>query len=154
MTPDGRLATHRNNKLFAFDEVRDALRAHTQYDRGLTEVPIDKIVGSVGRYHDFDRAFLPRQTKTRERWQNIDLASYAEVSLPPVELYQVGEVYFVKDGTHRVSVARQRGLEFIDAYVIEVLAPVPIASADALEALLQNVLPLACSLLCSFLSTL
>ena len=88
------------------------------------EVPVDKILGSLGRYRDFDRAFLPIQTRTKARWISIDRAHYEEIILPPVELYQIGEVYFVRDGNHRVSVARERGQTYIDAFVTEIDTPV------------------------------
>jgi len=113
-----------NNELLPFDEVREKLKIQGQYFAGLKEVPIDLIVGSVGRYNDFDRIFLPRQRRTKDRWVNIDKAHYEEIPLPPVDLYQIGEIYFVKDGNHRVSVARERGQEFIDAYVTVVDIPV------------------------------
>lgn len=113
-----------NNDLLPFDEVRARIPAYGQHHIGITQVPIRAIVGSLGRYRDFDRAFLPRQTHTKDRWVNIDRAHYEEIRLPPVELYKMGEVYFVKDGNHRVSVARERGQEFIDAYVIEIDIPV------------------------------
>jgi hypothetical protein len=125
--------TRRPNELLRFEEVRQRLRARAQHYGGLRVVPVAQIIGSVGRYRDFDRAFLPRQTGTKERWVNIDWAHHTEVPLPPVELYQVGETYFVKDGNHRVSVAREHGEEFIDAFVVEVQAPVPIASVVELE---------------------
>lgn len=115
-----------NNDLLPFDEVRARIPFRGQHHIGITQVPIDAIVGSLGRYRDFDRAFLPRQTHTRDRWVNIDRAHYEEIRLPPVELYKMGEVYFVKDGNHRVSVARERGQQFIDAYVIEIDVPVPL----------------------------
>jgi hypothetical protein len=124
----------RSNGLLAFDEVRLRLRAQGQHYGGFKTIPIDQIVGSVSRYRDFDRAFLPRHTQTRVRWQRIDRAYYENTALPPIELYQVGETYFVKDGNHRVSVAREQGQEFIDAYVIELHVPVPIASLNDLEA--------------------
>lgn len=109
----------RPNELFSFEEVRKGLRAHNQSYRGLQSVPLDKIVGSVSRYRDFDRAFLPTQTHTQERWIRIDSAMERDKALPPVELYKVGDVYFVRDGNHRVSVARERGAQFIDAEVTE-----------------------------------
>jgi hypothetical protein len=124
----------RSNALLAFEEIRQRLRAQAQHFGGFRTVPIDKIVGSVGRYRDFDRAFLPRHTQTRERWQKIDRAYYEDTALPPIELYQLGETYFVKDGNHRVSVAREQGQDFIDAWVIELHVPVPIGSLDELEA--------------------
>jgi len=73
----------------------------------------------LNRYQQFDRAFMPKQDDTAGRWQRVDRAFYEEVSLPPVVLYKVGKVYFVVDGHHRVSVAREQGQEFIDAEVRE-----------------------------------
>src|SRR5579859_4205479 len=125
--------TGRRSELLRFEEVRRQLRAQGRHDAGARAVPLAAIVGSVGRYRDFDTAFLPRQNQTRGRWLNIDRAHYEELSLPPVELYGLGETYFVKDGNHRVSVARERGQEFIDANVIELEAPVPIGSLEDLE---------------------
>jgi len=125
--------TGRRNELLRFDEVRRQLRAQGQHYAGARAVQLTAIVGSIGRYHDFDSAFLPRQNQTRGRWLNIDRAHYEELALPPVELYGLGETYFVKDGNHRVSVARERGQAFIDANVIELEAPVPIGSLEALE---------------------
>jgi hypothetical protein len=95
-------------------------------------VPIERIVGSVGRYRDFDRVFLPRQDRTKQRWQNVDRAHHEGVDLPAIELYRLGDVYFVRDGNHRVSVARERGQAFIDARVIEVEAPAPVTSIEDL----------------------
>jgi hypothetical protein len=125
--------TGRRNELLRFEEVRHQLRAQGRHDGGSRPVPLDAIVGSVGRYRDFDAAFLPVQTQTKRRWLNIDRAHYEELSLPPVELYQLGETYFVKDGNHRVSVARERGQVFVDAMVIELHAPVPIGSLEELQ---------------------
>jgi hypothetical protein len=115
-----------SNELLPFEQVREQLPFRGQRYIGMHEVPVDKIVGSMGRYRDFDRAFLPRQKRTRGRWINIDKAHYSDVILPPVELYKMGEVYFVIDGNHRVSVARQRGQKDIDAHVIEIATAVEI----------------------------
>jgi hypothetical protein len=128
----------RRNELLRFDEVRRHLKAHTQRTLGIHQVPLDAIVGSVGRYHDFDAAFLPRQSQTKGRWLSIDRAHYEDVDLPPIELYKLGETYFVKDGNHRVSVARERGQLFIDAVVVDVQTPVPIASLAQLEKWLEQ----------------
>jgi hypothetical protein len=129
----------RHNGLLPFEETRRRLRAHPQHGGGLMRtVPIDQIVGSAGRYHDFDRAFLPRQTTTRSRWQRIDRAYYEDVALPPIELYQLGETFFVKDGNHRVSVAREQGQLEIDAYVVELHVPVPISGLEELEAWIRK----------------
>jgi hypothetical protein len=101
-------------------------------------VPVKSIIGSVDRYRDFDSAFLPTQTHTANRWKTINRFYYSDEALPPVKLYQIGDVYFVLDGNHRVSVAREHGVEFIDAEVIEVRSRVPITpevNADDLEIL-------------------
>jgi len=116
--------TQHTNELLPFDEVRQALPMYGQHYIGLLSVNINQIVGSVSRYNDFDRAFLPRQTHTRERWETIDQFHLKDVILPPVELYRIGDIYFVKDGNHRVSVAREKGQVFMDAYVIEIDVPV------------------------------
>ncbi len=125
----GSWLTRADNALLAFEDVRRQLKLQTQHEGGLHAVPIEQIVGSVGRYRDFDRAFLPRQVATRSRWESIDRANIEGISLPAIELYKIGETYFVKDGNHRVSVARGRGQVFLDARVIEVDAPTPITSA-------------------------
>lgn len=117
---------HRSGELVPLEEVRTRLNVRGSHYRGLQHVPLDKIVGSEGRYADFDRRFLPRQDKTAPRWMSIDRAQYRDVYLPPVELYKIGDVYFVKDGNHRVSVARQRGQQDIDAYVTEFDVDVPL----------------------------
>jgi hypothetical protein len=117
-----------DNQLLSFDEVRRLAHIRERRYGGVRSVPVDKIVGSVGRYKDFDRAFLPRRTTTKDRWRSIDEAYYEDIALPPVQLYKVGDVYFVKDGNHRVSVAREQGVSYIDAEVIECEARVPITS--------------------------
>lgn len=114
------LFTGANNELLPYDEVREQIPIRGQHYLGFIQVPIDKIVGSMGRYHDFDRVFLPTQIRTKDRWVSIDRAHYAQVELPPVELYKLGEIYFVKDGNHRISVARERGQVFVDAYVTQI----------------------------------
>lgn len=124
--------TGKSNDLLPFDTVKERMPLRGQHYVGLRQVPIDQIVGSMGRYRDFDRAFLPRQTRTRDRWISIDRAHYQEVVLPPVELYKMGEVYFVKDGNHRVSVARERGQAFVDAYVTAIDIPVPLTTETSL----------------------
>ncbi len=118
--------TGRSNRLLAWDEVKDKLHIGGQIYRGLQEVPVEKVIGSFSRYRDFDRVFLPTQEYTAERWKGISRAFFAEASLPPVKLYKIGEAYFVVDGNHRVSVAREQGRDFIDAEVIEAQSRVPI----------------------------
>lgn len=123
------------NQLVPYDEIRDRIPFRGQHDLGLQQVPIDQIIGSVGRFHDFDREFLPVQTRTRQRWENIDKAHYQDIILPPVELFKIGELYFVKDGNHRISVARERGQMYVDAYITEVAVPGPVYSEEDLDQL-------------------
>jgi hypothetical protein len=112
--------------LLSYDEIKDKLRIGGPIYRGLRTVRIDQIVGSLNRYHQFDRAFLPVQDETAERWQRVDRAFYEDIGLPPVVLYKVGQIYFVVDGHHRVSVARQQGQVFIEAEVRECATKVDI----------------------------
>lgn len=94
-------------------------------------MPIGRIVGSAtNRYTDFDRAFLPAQVRTKSRWKRIDQLRMAGEELPPIQLYKVGDLYFVRDGHHRVSVARETGQAFIDAEVVEVQTRVPLDRLD------------------------
>lgn len=120
------MLTRQSNELLPYDQVLKILPVNGQHYIGMRQVPIDAIIGSVGRFQDFDRAFLPKGTSTRGRWESIDRAHLMEIDLPAVELYKIGEVYFVKDGNHRVSVAREKGQVYIDAVVIEIDSPVPI----------------------------
>jgi hypothetical protein len=105
--------------LLSYDEIKEKLHIGGPIYRGMKTVEVEKIAGSLNRYHDFDRAFLPRQDELAARWQSVNRAFYSDVNLPPVVLYKVGEVYFVVDGHHRVSVAREQGQLFIEAEVRE-----------------------------------
>lgn len=127
------LGQSRKRELLAFSEVKEKIGWDTENYIGMRTVPVEAIVGSVGRYHDFDREFLPVQRANRRRWQSIDEAYYSDIDLPPVQLYKVGGVYFVKDGNHRVSVAREHGVHYIDAEVIECRAKVPLTPAVTAE---------------------
>jgi hypothetical protein len=120
------LFSRQRNSLLSYDQVKEKLHIGGPIYRGIRTVELARIVGSVNRYRDFDRAFLPAHNRIANRWQNIDRAFYEDISLPPVVLYKVGEVYFVVDGHHRVSVARQQGQEFIEAEVRECHVKVPV----------------------------
>lgn len=119
--------------LLPFEEVRDKLRLRHVVDRGIREVPVEKIVGTLGREREFNRAFLPRDESLRERWKGVEELAQGPVGFPSVELYQVGDAYFVVDGHHRVSVARQLEQETIEARVKEFLTPVPFGADDSIE---------------------
>jgi hypothetical protein len=128
-----------SNRLLSFDEVKSALGAVEQVYLGMRTVPVEKIVGSVGRHRDFDRAFLPSTGDLEERWKRIDQMMHRAEELPPVSLYKIRDTYFVRDGNHRVSVARQLGVEMIDAEVIELRSRVPIDSALTAGDLLHKI---------------
>lgn len=125
----------RSNRLLPFDEVKDKLEIWFVRDLGLKAVSIDSIVGSEGRYQNFTRYFLPLKENLRERWKKVDQAHYSMLNLPPVELYKVRNVYFVKDGHHRVSVARIKGVRNIEARVYEYECDVPLDEEINIEKL-------------------
>jgi len=106
------------NKLLSLEDVREILKPKSESYRGMKVVPISLIVGSEGRYHDFNKYFLPKSDHMRTRWERVDEARLSDIILPPIHLYEIGGVYFVRDGNHRVSVARAQGTEMIDAEVI------------------------------------
>lgn len=106
-------------ELLSFEDVRTRLRLREEDYKGLQEVPLDKIAGSVGRYREFTARFLPKRNNTAERWSRVYAVTTGLMGLPPIELYKIGDVYFVRDGNHRVSVARQIGAKTIQAHVTE-----------------------------------
>lgn len=112
--------------LLSFDQVQELLRSRQEIDRGTLVIPIASIIGSVGRYRDFDRAFLPLGGADQERWKRLDVALNELRNLPPIDVYKIGDVYFVRDGNHRVSVAKANGATHIDAHVTEIEARVPL----------------------------
>lgn len=124
----------RNTDLLNYEEIRNALGAREGAALPqLQNVALEKIVGSVGRYRDFNQTFLPRNEALRERWKRVDAAMNSLEGVPAIELYQVGELYFVRDGNHRVSVARTRGDKTIEAAVTCVDAPFLVEAGDAEE---------------------
>ena len=114
------------NKLLSFNDVKDILKPKNEVYRGNQVVPVELIVGSEGRYHDFNKYFLPRKEHLRQRWQRVDEAHIRDIILPPIQLYEIGGVYFVRDGNHRVSVAKAQDVEFIDAEVTSLATEVNI----------------------------
>ena len=122
--------TGKSAELLSYDEVRKKLHAVEESGEELRNIPLDAIVGSVDRYTDFTRSFLPRYDSDIDRWIRVQVAVTEPTGLPPIEVYQIGEVYFVHDGNHRVSVARQLGADHIQAYVTEVHTKVPLLPDD------------------------
>ena len=106
--------------ILPFDEVIEALGRVSERSIGLQSITLDSIVGTVGRGRDFDRQFRPVSGRTRTRWERIANAQRRGRDMPPISAYRVGDMHFVRDGHHRVSVARALGDTHIDAYVTEV----------------------------------
>ena len=104
----------------SFDEVVDALGRRGERQLGLQEIPLDQIVGSVDKVRDFDRRFRPTSDRSRQRWEALAEKSRLGEYLPPIDVYKLGNLYFVRDGHHRVSVARAQGAPVMDAYVTEI----------------------------------
>jgi len=118
--------TGRSNELLSYEDIASKLKLQGRSDKGTQTIPVDAIIGSVGRYADFTRTFLPRRAGDENRWAGVKAAALGLVGLPPIEVYKVSEVYFVLDGNHRVSIARQEGWEVIEAHVIEIQTDVPL----------------------------
>jgi hypothetical protein len=116
-----------SNRLLSFDEVRREHAANNRLHRGTRVVEVDQIIGSVGRYDEFDRSFLPARASIGERWKRIDRAFHRAEDFPPVELYKLGDAYFVMDGHHRVSVARYHDVPTVEAAVVEFHPKLPAA---------------------------
>jgi len=114
------------NKLLSFHDVKDILKPRNEVYRGNQTVPIKLIIGSEGRYRDFNKYFLPNREHLRYRWQRVDEAHIKDIILPPIALYEIGGVYFVRDGNHRVSVSKMQDVEFIDAEVISLTTEINI----------------------------
>lgn len=123
--------TGRQQRLLSFDEIGETLRLGSPYRRYRDDIPLDSIVGSVGRHSDFTRDFLPLHDSDQSRWAQVRVA-FEQKGLPPVEVYKIGEAYFVNDGNHRVSIARQLGATHIEAYVSEFPSRVKLAPEDDL----------------------
>ncbi|WP_018465468.1 DUF4032 domain-containing protein [Calidithermus timidus] len=120
------------NDLLPFDAV-SRLRPKGEHYLGLRTIEVDKIVGSVDRYGDFDEHFLPKEPHTIERWTRLREAQLEGTEFPPIEVYQVGGAYFVKDGNHRTALAKAQGQHYIDAYVIALDVPVDLSPEDTLK---------------------
>jgi Domain of unknown function (DUF4032) len=125
-----------SSAMLSLEEVRARLNVRGQRYLGHQSVPLDHIVGSEGRYEDFDRHFMPRSDTLKMRWSRVDQAMQEAIQLPPVDLYKIGDIYFVRDGNHRVSVARQMRAAFIDANVVELVVDIPLGPDLAMRDLL------------------
>ena len=125
-----------STRLLSYEDVRTRLQAVESSRRYLADIPLDSIVGSVGRYNDFTRTFLPKNNSAKQRWVNVEVQMTGLEGLPPIDVYQLGDAYFVRDGNHRVSVARQLGFSYIQAYVTPVQTRVPLDASLTPETLI------------------
>lgn len=116
----------RSDDLLSFHDVQESLKLREPAeDAHLEEIPLDRVVGSVGRYRDFNRAFLPRAQIDPQRWTRVARLG-SQNPMPPISVFRIGEVYFVQDGNHRVSVARARKQKTIMARVVDIPVRVPL----------------------------
>lgn len=124
-----------SDNLLPYEEVRDKLKGGKAQSRGVKDIPLNAIIGSVGRYSDFTRRFLPRRDAIKDRWARVKLimSTPGHAGLPPIDVYQIGGAYFVADGNHRVSVAREQGATHIRAHVTEIETRVPLTPDDDLD---------------------
>jgi hypothetical protein len=119
-----RRGPHDVDLILPFEEVVEALGYRGERSLGLQTIPLDSIVGTVDRSREFDRRFRPKSQRVRGRWQRIAEAQRRGQAMPPISVYRIGDMHFVKDGHHRVSVARAQRRPDIDAYVTEILTEV------------------------------
>lgn len=127
--------TGQSKELLHFDEISNRLHSTGSSSKGVKEIPVASIVGSVNRYQDFNRNFLPLRDSDMARWARVKslMTSPGSPGLPPILVYKIGEVYFVMDGNHRVSITRGMGVETIEAHVIEIKSRATFSSGDRPE---------------------
>lgn len=134
------LLTSAENELLSFEDISSRLNLKNSVYRGRINVHLESIVGSVGRYHDFTRQFFPKANISEDRWKSVAAAYLNPTSggVPPIELFKIANAYFVRDGNHRVSVARQLGFHDIEAYVWEYLLPDPNIDLSNIDAVMTE----------------
>lgn len=127
-------------QLLSFTDIKQWLKPKNEIYMGMQEISVDHIVGSEGRYHDFDNHFFPRNVHLKNRWKRIDEARIQDIILPPIKLYEIAGLYFVRDGNHRVSVARAQGVQDIDAEVISLQSEIKLHPKMNKNQILKKVL--------------
>ena len=126
--------------LISFSDVKKLLKPKNEVYKGMQVIPINLIVGSEGRYQDFDNHFFPKSNFLKSRWEHVDMAHYQDVNLPPISVYELGGLYFVRDGNHRVSVAKAQGIEFIDAEVVSLQSEIKLKAGSTKEQMIRQVI--------------
>ena len=126
--------------LISFSDIKKMLKPGNETYLGMKTVPVKLIVGSESRYQDFDNRFFPKKMHLKTRWEHIDMAHIKDINLPPITLYELGGLYFVRDGNHRVSVAKAKGVEFIDAEVVSLQSEIHLNPKDSLQKITKQVI--------------
>lgn len=127
-------------KMISLKAVKKLLKPESETYVGMQVVPISKIIGSEGRYKDFDNQFFPKKSIIKERWEHVDEAIINDIVLPPIKVYELGGLYFVRDGNHRVSVAKAKGVEFIDAEVISLQTEIRLSPVRTLQGMIKQII--------------
>ncbi len=134
------LLTPEEAAMISLKAVRNLIKTQSETYIGMKVIPINKIVGSEGRYKDFDNQFFPKRSIIRERWEHVDEAVIKDIVLPPIKVYELGGLYFVRDGNHRVSVAKAKGVEFIDAEVVSLQTEIKLSPARTLDGMMKQII--------------
>mgnify|MGYP004503325497 FL=1 len=134
------LLTPEEAAMISLKAVRKVIKTQSETYIGMKVIPINKIVGSEGRYKDFDNQFFPKRSIIRERWEHVDEAVIKDIVLPPIKVYELGGLYFVRDGNHRVSVAKAKGVEFIDAEVVSLQTEIKLSPVRTLAGMMKQII--------------
>ena len=126
--------------LISLNDVKQLIRPINETYLGMKVIPIDKIIGSEGRYKDFDNNFFPKSSHLRHRWEHVDEAAIKSITLPPIKVYEIDGLYFVRDGNHRVSVAKARGTEFIDAEVVTLQSEIKLKKPNNMNDIVKQII--------------
>jgi hypothetical protein len=126
--------------LISFTDIKSLLKPKDEVYIGMKTIPVNKIAGSEGRYKDFDNRFFPKSSFLRDRWEHVDEAALQSITLPPIKVYELGGLYFVRDGNHRVSVSKARGTEFIDAEVVSLQSEIKLKPSDTLKGMVKQII--------------
>lgn len=127
-------------QLLSLSDAKRMLKPTGEVYQGMRTVPVELIVGSEGRYRDFDNHFFPKNLHLKHRWENIDRAHLEDIILPPITLYELGGLYFVRDGNHRVSVAKAQGIAELDAEVVSLHSELRLKPCSSPRKLLRQVI--------------
>lgn len=127
-------------KLISLQDIKTLLKPKNEVYKGMEVIPVKLIVGSEGRYSDFDNHFFPKSNFLKNRWERVDMAHYQDIILPAISVYELGGLYFVRDGNHRVSVAKAKGIENIDADVVSLQTEIKLKPGSTKQQMIKQVI--------------